>query len=238
MAALAPLKFLGISCVGVGGTCSVVYVGSSWLSGFSGLDVEDDSIIQTVSDKFSNRLISNSKDRNGVWKARLDKLRKHSNGELDKDLKAIKETKEKTEKDLRDWCEAAKIKPHSGEGNSLMVQGVEAYCTYVIKDQVNKAIHKKDIDTWKPVNKKLMEHKGSLSNEMKELQKKVNREESDELQKWCFESYEKPFKDKNDQLYKDVSSFCIPVKAAAKASVTPDPSKSPTSVPAEGSKTA
>ncbi|AEW45439.1 hypothetical protein MHC_02885 [Mycoplasma haemocanis str. Illinois] len=214
MSVVAPLKLAVLACAGVGGTCSVVYAGSSWLSGFSGLDVEDDSIIQTVSDKFSSRLIAKGKD--SVWQTRLDELRKHKGEELDKDLKAIRDDSKKKKEDLRDWCEAAKIKPNSGEGSDLLVKGVEAYCTYVIKDQVSRAVNKNDEETWKPINKRLMEYQGSLSNEMQKLKEKVKDENSIDLKQWCFESYKKPFKDKNDQLYKDVSTFCVSVKVAKK----------------------
>ncbi|AEG73082.1 hypothetical protein MHF_0818 [Mycoplasma haemofelis Ohio2] len=232
MSVLAPLKLAGLTCAGVGGTCSVVYAGGSWLSGFSGVHVDDDSVIQTVADKFSSRLIA--KGRDSVWRNRLSKLKGHKDGKLDQGLEEIKTNKDgkKTEKDLQAWCEEAKIKPHSGEGADLIVKGVEDYCTYMIKDQVNKAISsdKKGTDTWKPVNKRLMEYKGSLSDEMKKLKEKVKNEDSTELQAWCFASYEKPFQDKNDQLYKDVSTFCVAIKQAQKPSdkaVKPDAAKTP-----------
>ncbi|CBY92748.1 hypothetical protein HF1_07400 [Mycoplasma haemofelis str. Langford 1] len=231
MSVLAPLKLAGLTCAGVGGTCSVVYAGGSWLSGFSGVHVDDDSVIQTVADKFSSRLIA--KGRDSVWKNRLSKLKEHKDGKLDQGLEEIKTNKDgkKTEKDLQAWCEEAKIKPHSGEGADLIVKGVEDYCTYIIKDQVNKAISSdKKIDVWKSVNKRLMEYKGSLSDEMKKLREKVKSEDSTELQTWCFASYEKPFQDKNDQLYKDVSTFCVAIKQAQKPSdksVKPDAAKIP-----------
>ncbi|CBY92777.1 hypothetical protein HF1_07690 [Mycoplasma haemofelis str. Langford 1] len=227
MSVLAPLKLAGLACAGVGGTCGAVYVGSSFVADVSKEVGDDDSVIQTVADKFGTRLISKNK-KNGIWKKRLQKLKNHGSGELDAGLKTIKENADqpKAEQDLEAWCEESKIKPHGGQEHSLMVKGVESYCTYIIEEQVNGVVPKsKDaIGDWKLVNEAFVKaQKVSLSQDLQKVYDEVkgNETTSLKLKEWCFGKYEEPFKGKDDALYKEVSKVCKSVKTPKPASPKP-----------------
>ncbi|CBY92751.1 hypothetical protein HF1_07430 [Mycoplasma haemofelis str. Langford 1] len=232
MSALAPLKLAGLSCLGVGGTCSVVYAGSSWVSGVSSLETDDDNVIQTVADKFSNRLIG--KDKTSIWQTRLQKLKTAESGkELAEGLKAIKDGADKKESDLRAWCEEAKIKPQEGEGSKLIVEGVQDYCTYTIKDQANGTMSKTktNVSDWKEVNTAFSKMKrDSLSEDLQAVWDKVKDkiDTSGDLKDWCFKKYDEPFEGRDSATYKDVVKVCktVPKPAVAKpAAAKPAASK-------------
>ncbi|AEW45473.1 hypothetical protein MHC_03065 [Mycoplasma haemocanis str. Illinois] len=234
MSAFAPFKLAVLTCAGVGGTCSVVYAGGSFLSDISQVQADDDSIIKTIADDFSTRLISGSRD--AVWQERLNKLRKDKNKTLDKGLEAIRDSLEKKKEDLKAWCDESKIKPKEGEEFKLIVQGVEDYCTYTIKDQTSKVMSKQKTkpEDWKSVDEVFLKNKKeSYSKELQavwdEVKDKVGT--SGKLKDWCFNKYEEPFKGKDDALYKEVSKVCAtpPKPAAAKPASTSQDTQSPSS---------
>ncbi|AEG73085.1 hypothetical protein MHF_0821 [Mycoplasma haemofelis Ohio2] len=235
MSALAPLKLAGLSCLGVGGTCSVVYAGSSWVSGVSSLETDDDNVIQTVADKFSNRLIG--KGKTSIWNARLQKLRSAGNSkQLDAGLKAIKDDTNKKDTDLQTWCEEAKIKPQEGEGSKLIVEGVQDYCTYTIKDQANGTMSKTktNVSDWKEVNTAFSKMKrDSLSKDLQAVWDKVKdkTDTSGDLKDWCFKKYDEPFEGRDSATYKDVVKVCktVPKPAAAKPAAAKPVASKPSS---------
>ncbi|AEG73101.1 hypothetical protein MHF_0837 [Mycoplasma haemofelis Ohio2] len=226
-------KLASVSAAGVGGTAGVVYVGGKVVD-FSDVPNDDDSIIETVSDKYKNRLVkSNATDQK--WKDRLKKLRESKRQDLGVELEKIKSDTSKKEVDLKQWCDSAAIQPW--EKDSLIVKGIEDFCTLAIKDQVGrgKLISKTDTGEWKEANGKLKDFKtDKLSDDMKKLQEEIKKNESsDVLEKWCTKNMEEPFMDSKDSRYLDVSTFCIKVpkkatdKASPKASTSGDAAKSP-----------
>ncbi|AEW45478.1 hypothetical protein MHC_03090 [Mycoplasma haemocanis str. Illinois] len=228
MSALAPLKIAGLAFAGVGGTFGAVYVGSSFVSDVSKGEADDDSVIQTVADKFGTRLISKNNKKPGIWKKRLQKLKKHSSGQLDEKLKSIKENSDesKAEKDLETWCEESKIKPHGEQEYLLIVEGVEKYCTYIIEEQVSGVVpkNKTGVDDWKLVNEAFVKsQKNSLSEDLQKVYDEVKGKEGSslKLKEWCFNKYEEPFKGKEDSLYKEVSKMCKVVKPPKPAASKP-----------------
>ncbi|CBY92743.1 hypothetical protein HF1_07350 [Mycoplasma haemofelis str. Langford 1] len=228
MSLLGASKLAAISLAGVSGTVGVVYVGGKAVD-FSGVQDEDDSIIETVSDKFKTRLVT-SDAKSNKWEARLKKLRDSNEQNLDPELKKIKEDKEKKQGDLKKWCDSAVIQPY--DENSLVTKGIEAFCTWTIKDQVRNTISEKGTEKWTSATEKLKNFDTSkLSGEMKKLQEDIKKgTDSGSLEKWCFESYEQPFTDTKNSKYLDVSSFCvkIPVPKVSKPAAT-----KPTSVKAQ-----
>ncbi|AEW45434.1 hypothetical protein MHC_02860 [Mycoplasma haemocanis str. Illinois] len=209
MSLLGPSKLVVISCAGVGGTVGVVYVGGKVVD-FSGVQDEDNSIIETISDKYKARLVK-ADVKNSKWKVRLTKLRDWKESNLDPELQKIKEDKQKKEEDLKQWCESTVIQPY--EKDSLVTQGVEAFCTLTIKDQVRNTISGQGKEEWKLANEKLRDFDTSkLSEEMKKLQEDIKgKTDSDALEKWCFVSYDQLFMDTKNSKYLDVSSFCVKV---------------------------
>ncbi|AEG73110.1 hypothetical protein MHF_0846 [Mycoplasma haemofelis Ohio2] len=227
MSVLAPLKLAGLACAGVGGTCGAVYVGSSFVADVSKEAGDDDSVIQTVEDRFSTRLIRKQKS-NTIWEERFQKLKKNVDGQLHEKLQQIKGNSDskKAAQELKSWCEESWIKPQDGEESKLIVSGVEAYCTYVIKDQVSGVVPKsKDtINDWKLVNEAFVKaQKVSLSQDLQKVYDEVkgNETTSLKLKEWCFGKYEEPFKGKDDALYKEVSKVCKSVKTPKPASPKP-----------------
>ncbi|CBY92744.1 hypothetical protein HF1_07360 [Mycoplasma haemofelis str. Langford 1] len=203
----ALVKFIVVPVAGLGGTAGTVYVGSK-LANFSGVDVEDDSIVETIKDKFVGRLIT-SKSDNPKWKSRLSKLQKAKKDELDEDLKNVK-----SEQELKAWCDDVAIKPFESETN-IKVKGVQEYCVLYIRDQVlgsHKLLEK--TGTWDGANGRLKGSTGKLSKEMEEVKKKLETE-ANALKEWCTSKYELPFKDKKDLLLADVSKFCTELKPKA-----------------------
>ncbi|AEG73105.1 hypothetical protein MHF_0841 [Mycoplasma haemofelis Ohio2] len=235
MSAFAPLKLAGLTCAGVGGTCSVVYAGGSFISDISSVEADDDSVIKTIADDFSTRMISSSGNRSAaVWSKRLTQLRKDKGKTLDKDLTLIRDDNSKKEADLKTWCEEAKIKPSKTEESKLVSEGVEAYCTYVIEDQVSRAMSrsKTEASDWELVNKKFVEgKKESYSKELQAFFDEVKGHEStsEKLKDWCFKKYDEPFKGKDDPVFKEVSKVCAtvnPPKPPAKpAAAKPEANK-------------
>ncbi|AEW45455.1 hypothetical protein MHC_02965 [Mycoplasma haemocanis str. Illinois] len=222
MSSLVFTKLAFVSSAGVVGTVGVMYVGSK-VADFSSVSDDVDSIIETVSDKYKNRLIkSNSNDQK--WKSRLEKLRKSLKQDLDPELEKIKSDNSKKESDLKQWCDSAAIQPW--EKDSRIVKGIEDFCTLTIKDQVGKGklISKTGTEEWKLANGKLRDFKeDKLSNEMKKLQDEIKKNESsDVLEKWCFNNMEDPFIDAKDVKYLDVSTFCVKVSQKSQGKTGPD----------------
>ncbi|CBY92772.1 hypothetical protein HF1_07640 [Mycoplasma haemofelis str. Langford 1] len=214
MSAFAPLKLAGLTCAGVGGTCSVVYAGGSFISDISSVEADDDSVIKTIADDFSTRLISST--RSEAWKTRLSKLKGDKNKTLDKGLEAIRDSQEKKEADLKTWCEEARIKPKEGKDSELVVKGVEDYCTYTIKDQASKVMSKNRTkpEDWKLVDEAFLKNKKeSFSKELQEVWDGVSEKAgtSGKLKDWCFKKYDEPFKGKDDPVFKEVSKVCAAV---------------------------
>ncbi|AEW45441.1 hypothetical protein MHC_02895 [Mycoplasma haemocanis str. Illinois] len=215
MSLLGSSKLAVIALAGVGGTVGVVYVGEKVVD-FSGVQDEDDSIIETISDKYKTRLVK-AEAKSNKWDVRLKKLRSWSGSTLDQELQKIKSDNGKKGEDLKNWCESAAIQPY--EKDSLVTQGVEAFCTLTIKDQANGTMStsKKDISDWKEVNKVFSElTKDSLSEDLQSVWDKVKSkvDTSLDLKEWCFKKYDEPFVGKDNALYKEVVKVCKAPKPA------------------------
>nr|WP_014272497.1 hypothetical protein [Mycoplasma haemocanis] len=209
----ALVKFIVVPVAGVSGTAGTIYIGSK-IANFSGVDVEDDSIIETIKDKFEGRLITSRSD-NLKWKSRFSKLQKAKKDSLEENLKNVK-----NEQELKAWCDDVVINPFESEDN-IKVKGVQEYCTLYIRDQILGS-HKllEASGTWDEVNERLKNSKDRLSEEMEAIKKKLETE-SEALKKWCTSKYDLPFKDKKDQLLIDVSKFCTVVPKPKSTPSTP-----------------
>ncbi|CBY92769.1 hypothetical protein HF1_07610 [Mycoplasma haemofelis str. Langford 1] len=128
----AVVKFIVVPAAGIGGTAGTVYMGSS-LVNFSGISDEEDSIVETIKDKFSGSLMTSVRSTDKKWNTRLSKLKSEDKSKLDESLKAIT-----TEKELKDWCDEVSISPFVSQDDSK-TRGVQeeyksiAYLTSEIK---------------------------------------------------------------------------------------------------------
>ncbi|AEW45442.1 hypothetical protein MHC_02900 [Mycoplasma haemocanis str. Illinois] len=211
--ALAYLKVALVGTAGVAGTAGTIYVGSKAID-FSSVTEDSDEIIHTVKDKFKSRLISKPKFSDG-WNERLTKLKRDNSQDLHEGLKKIKDkNSQATGDDLKKWCNDSYIEPY--EENSALVKGIDKYCTYLIKDQINGLITGKTEQDWKEAKEQFAAMKDEqLSEEMKKI-KTENK-----LDTWCLGKYESPFTDAKDPTYLEVSKFCKEIKPKKAPSPAP-----------------
>ncbi|AEG73081.1 hypothetical protein MHF_0817 [Mycoplasma haemofelis Ohio2] len=223
--ALGYLKLASVGAMGVGGTAGTVYLGSKVVD-FSGVEGEQDDLVEVVADRFKDRLVKDTQNSKAKWEARFKKLKGDDSGKLHASLKQIKENQQSKADDLKTWCTDAYIKPVEDETFS---SNVEQYCTLFIKDQIGSLITDKSEDKWTENNSVLeKKDKKSLSKEMQKIQEELKTKKT-ALSDWCLGQHDSFYKGKDDSTYKDVHSFCkrIPKKTPK----TPDPKA--TSAPAE-----
>ncbi|CBY92747.1 hypothetical protein HF1_07390 [Mycoplasma haemofelis str. Langford 1] len=219
------LKLASIGAVGVGGTAGTVYLGSKVVD-FSGVEGEQDDLVEVVADRFKDRLVKDTTKDKSKWDVRFQKLKQDTSGKLHTSLKQIKEDNQSKADDLKVWCTDAYIKPVEDETFS---NNVEQYCTLFIKDQIGSLITEKSEDKWTENNSVLeKKDKKSLSKEMKKIQEELKTKKN-ALSTWCLGQHDSFYKGKDDSTYKDVHGFCR--KIPKKTPKTPDSKATP--APAE-----
>ncbi|AEW45443.1 hypothetical protein MHC_02905 [Mycoplasma haemocanis str. Illinois] len=210
---LGYLKLASIGAMGVGGTAGTVYLGSK-IADFSGVEGDQDDIVDVIADKFKDRLLKDSKNNKEKWESRFKKLKQDGSGNLHSSLKKIKDNNQAKADDLKAWCTDSYIKPMEDE---TFTNNVERFCTLLIKDQINNLISDATKDKWTDNNEFLKKkEKSFLSKEMQGIQDKLTKDET-ALSTWCLGKYESFYKGKEDPTYKDVHGFCkkIPKQSTA-----------------------
>ncbi|AEW45438.1 hypothetical protein MHC_02880 [Mycoplasma haemocanis str. Illinois] len=217
---LGYLKLASVGAMGVGGTAGTVYLGSK-IADFSGVEGEQDDIVDVIADKFKDRLLKDTQNNKAKWDARFQRLKADNSNNLHASLQKIKGDTNAKVDDLKTWCTDAYIKPIEDE---TFTKNVEQFCTLFIQDQISNLLKGKTEDKWSENNDVLeKKEKRSLSKEMQEIQDKLKTDKK-ALSTWCLGKYESFYKGKDDPTYKDVHEFCRKIaKKPAKTSEATGP---------------
>ncbi|OAL10588.1 hypothetical protein A6V39_00790 [Candidatus Mycoplasma haematobovis] len=166
----------------------------------------------TIKDKLGETLLSYESKDADKWKTRSVTLSK-DNGNLSKELKKVKDGTDTDDSRIKGWCQTNINNKFTSDKDPIFLE-VQKYCTYNLKDKIEKTI---DTSSWEASkhNKKLkgLQNNEGLSDEMKKIKAKladgaIGRDEN-ALKEWCKSSYEKPFKGEQDQDYLDTKEYCV-----------------------------
>ncbi|AEW45471.1 hypothetical protein MHC_03055 [Mycoplasma haemocanis str. Illinois] len=197
------LKLVSLFSVGTVGAAGSVYVGMKFFHS------SEKKI--TFGDKYKGTLITNSSGDDSKWEARKTKLTGDSSSEMDSSLREVKSKNALKSEDIKNWC--SKVSSTPFEEFSTKIKWFETYCVYTVKEKIGSSfISGTDSSSWTKANSNLIgKGKDKLSRSLQAIFDKLSPTSQDvnALQKHCHLKQDDVFRGEGDDLYKEISTYCV-----------------------------
>ncbi|CBY92770.1 hypothetical protein HF1_07620 [Mycoplasma haemofelis str. Langford 1] len=165
----------------------------------------------TFGDKYKGTLITDSSEDSSKWEARKTKLTGDSNSDMDASLKEVKSKNPLKPEDIKNWCSSIASTPF--EEASTKIKWFETYCVYTVKEKIgNSFITRTESSAWTQANSKITtQGKDKLPQSLHTIfdQLSPTSKDANALQKYCHSKQDGVFRGENDDLYKELSTYCI-----------------------------